>query len=104
MEDCKVEAKINTNRGKMSSTNIAKDSVERLDTMNSLVQILSIIGSIILIILGILPWGGSFNLPFAVVGVVTLLITLLTHRVISAFNDNIRINIEILEELRKSRD
>lgn len=97
-----------------TASKLATESAKRLDGVNNFVFVLNIIGSIILIIFGLIPVeepfctdyfcdDGLFNFQFSVVGVALFLGALLTFRLIDAFSDQIRLKTEILEELRKGK-
>ena len=79
------------------ASKLAAESADKLDSVNSLVFILNAIGSIIFVIFGLF----NDQFLFAAVGVALFLGALLTSRAIGAFADQIRLKIEILEELKK---
>lgn len=79
------------------ASKLAAESADKLDSVNSLVFIVNAIGSIILLFVGLY----NEELLFSAVGVALFLGALLTSRAIGAFADQIRLKIEILEELKK---
>lgn len=97
-----------------AASKLATESATKLDGVNNFVFVLNIIGSVILIIFGFIPVeepfcsgyfcdDGLFNIQFSVIGVALFLGALLTFRLIDAFTDQIRVKVDILEELRKGK-
>lgn len=95
-----------------TSSTLATASAKSLDSANSLVFTLNIIGSIVLVIFGFIPLEdpscdgyfcdeGLFNLQFSGLGLALFLGALLTFRVIDAFSSQIALKVDILEELKK---
>lgn len=95
-----------------TASKLGTESANKLDGVNGFVFILNVIGSVILIIFGFIPVedpfcsgyfcdDGLYNLQFSMFGAALFLGALLTFRFIDAFSDQIRLKIEILEEIRK---
>jgi hypothetical protein len=91
--------------GESMASNIAaaKESATKLNNVT---------GSVILIIFGFIPvedplCGGYFceeglyNFQFTMIGAALFLAALLTYRVLEAFSEQIHLNVEILEEIKK---
>jgi hypothetical protein len=100
--------------GESMASNIAaaKESATKLNNVNGFVFLLNIAGSVILIIFGFIPvedplCGGYFceeglyNFQFTMIGAALFLAALLTYRVLEAFSEQIHLNVEILEEIKK---
>lgn len=86
----------------MSSLLRARSAAERLSSTNSWIVVLSVLGSLVLVLVGLMTFGQPLSPVYIALGLAGVVWSILTYQLIEAFSQKVLISTEILMELEKS--
>lgn len=86
----------------MSTVIKAKRAAERLDSTNGWVVVLSVLGSLGLVVVGLISFGDPGGPVYLALGIAGVVWSIFLYQITEAFTQHVLVNTEILMELEKS--